>query len=122
MYKFYFHPIYGQIEINIFSDSKINIFVLNKQEWKDDLSKICFKNEVRLNQISNQTNLWVLSTSFTSIDRMYLILTQCNSSLNLTDVTYKLILTNGKTLFTEHFSDDERGNEMINFIEINTYL
>jgi hypothetical protein len=33
-------------------------------------------------------------------------------------MTYKLILTNGKNLFTEQFSDDERGNDRIDFVEL----
>lgn len=76
MTKYYFHPMNGFIEIN----TQLNLFLLNKQEWKDDLSKICLKNEVKL----NQTDLFSFSSSFTASDRMYLILTKCNPSLNLT--------------------------------------
>ncbi|CAF2495060.1 unnamed protein product [Rotaria sp. Silwood2] len=115
--KFSFHPIHGHIDINLnsFDDNIIKFFVLNKYEWKEiknDLSKICLKNELQLNSISNETNLEVLSLSFTTIGQMYFILSICNSSLNTTDssFTYKLILTNGHNLFMKHFSDDERGN------------
>jgi hypothetical protein len=77
----------GHIEIDFFSDSKIKMFVLNKQEWeemKDDLSKVCLTNELKLSQMVNEMNLSVLSSSFTYIDRMYLILSKCNCSLNQT--------------------------------------
>ncbi|CAM4751999.1 unnamed protein product [Rotaria magnacalcarata] len=113
--KFYFHPIYGQIDISLYSlENTIRFFALNKQEWieiKNDLSNICLKNELKLNQTKNETNLWSLSSSFTSIGQMHFILSKCNSSLNTTDLpfTYKLVLTNGDNLFMKHFSDDERG-------------
>ncbi|CAF3462836.1 unnamed protein product [Rotaria socialis] len=113
--KFYFHPIYGQIDISLYSlENTIRFFVLNKQEWieiKNDLSNICLKNELKLNRTKNETNLWSLSSSFTSIGQMHFILSKCNSSLNTTDLpfTYKLVLTNGDNLFMKHFSDDERG-------------
>ncbi|CAF0970903.1 unnamed protein product [Rotaria magnacalcarata] len=112
--KFYFHPIYGQIDISLYSlENTIRFFALNKQEWieiKNDLSNICLKNELKLNQTKNETNLWSLSSSFTSIGQMHFILSKCNSSLNTTDLpfTYKLVLTNGDNLFMKHFSDDER--------------
>ncbi|CAF2061134.1 unnamed protein product [Rotaria magnacalcarata] len=86
--KFYFHPIYGQIDISLYSlENTIRFFALNKQEWieiKNDLSNICLKNELKLNQTKNETNLWSLSSSFTSIGQMHFILSKCNSSLNTT--------------------------------------
>ncbi|CAF0900665.1 unnamed protein product [Rotaria sp. Silwood1] len=114
--KFSFHPIYGHIDIslNSFNNNTIKLFVLNKYEWKEiknDLSKICLKKELQLNSINNETNLEILSSSFTSIGQMYFILSTCNSSLNTNDLsfTYKLILTNGHNLFMKHFSNDEQG-------------
>ncbi|CAF2134960.1 unnamed protein product [Rotaria magnacalcarata] len=87
--KFYFHPIYGQIDISLYSlENTIRFFALNKQEWieiKNDLSNICLKNELKLNQTKNETNLWSLSSSFTSIGQMHFILSKCNSSLNTTN-------------------------------------
>lgn len=61
----------------------MKVFVLNQQEWKEmknDLSEVCLKKELML----NQTNLRILSSSFTSIGRMYFILNKCNSTLNTT--------------------------------------
>ncbi|CAF3904414.1 unnamed protein product [Adineta steineri] len=80
-------------------------------EIENDLSKVCLKKELILKQSENETNLWILSSSFTSTDRMYFILSTCNSTINTTNffLTYKLILTNGNDLFTKHFSNDERG-------------
>jgi len=121
--KFYFHPIDGHIDINLnmnfgnyqSMDNGIKFFALNKEEWKNDLSNICLKQELILNQEINETNLWSLSTSFTPDYQVYFILSKCNSSLNIFDFSYKLILINGKTLFTEQFSNDERGDKMISF-------
>ena len=42
---------------------------------------------------------------------MYLVLSNCNSSINQVDTSIKVILTNGQNLFTEQFSNDERGEE-----------
>jgi hypothetical protein len=111
--KFYFHPIDGRIDINLdvgpSAENMMKFFVLSKDEWKNDLSKICEKKELVLNQGINTTNL---SMSFTSMNRMYFVLSNCNSSLNRS-LTYKVILTNGKNLFIEHFSNDERGKKII---------
>ncbi|CAF0766970.1 unnamed protein product [Rotaria sordida] len=126
--KFSFHPIYGHIDINLHSldNNTIKFFVLNKYEWKEiknDLSKICLKNELQLNSIGNETNLEVLSLSFTSIGQMYFILSTCNSSLNTTDLSfaYKLILTNGNNLFMKHFSNDEQGILQLYIISTSIY-
>jgi len=100
-------------------DSGIKFFVLNKQEWKNDLSQICLEKELILNEEINQTNFWSLSTSFTSSNQMYFILSKCNSSLNIFDLSYKLILTNGENLFTKHFSNNERGEKNDLIFEIN---
>jgi hypothetical protein len=71
-------------------------------DWKNDLSKICLREELMLNETDR-------SISFTDINRMYMIISQCNSSVNRLNTTYKVILTNGKNLFTEQFSNDQRG-------------
>ncbi len=83
--------------------------MLDKEEWENDLSNICLQNELILNQDINETNLWSLSISFTPSNQMYFILSKCNSSLNIFDFSYELILTNGNNLFTEQFSNDKRG-------------
>ncbi|UJR28637.1 hypothetical protein I4U23_009869 [Adineta vaga] len=113
--KFSFHPIYGHIHINFHSiDNVMKFFVFNQQEWKeikDDLEKVCEKKEFILQQDINQTNVWTFSSTFTTTSRMYFIIKNCNSTWNRTDlfITYQLILTNGKSIFTEHFSHEERG-------------
>lgn len=90
-------------------NDEIKFFGLNK----NDLSDICLKKELILYQENNQTNLWSLSTSFTLNDQIYFVLSKCNSSLGILDLSYTLILTNGKDLFTKHFSNDERSEEII---------
>jgi len=111
--KFAFHSHEGHISIQS-TDEFGEFYLLNRNEWTDDLANICSKNELKLTRDTNQTNIWTLSTSFTNTNRQYLILSLCNSTRTNLNLTYKIILTNGKNLFTEHFSNDERGEKQVN--------
>lgn len=84
--------------------------MLNEEQWKNDPSKTCGKNELILNEERNETDIWSLSRPFTETDQKYFILIKCNTTIDISHGIYQVILTNGKNIFTEHFSNDERGN------------
>ena len=105
----------GSIDIKS-NSPQLKVLVLGKMDWRNDLSKICLRTDLILNEESNATDL---SIAFTDINRMYLILSQCNSSVN---AKYEIILTNGKNLFTEHFSNDERGEGEREMMELNEVI
>ena len=96
----------------------MNFVYLNEEEWKNDVTKVsCMKREFLLHDESNETDMWSLSQAFTETDQKYFILIKCNTSVNTSNGMYRVMLTNGKNSFTEHFSNDQRGKREQNFLD-----